>query len=476
MCEYAPGQSLEWLLASGPLSALEAAWVVREVADGLAGMHEHGLYHERINPDTIIITAAGNIKIVGFLLESELAPVHDHPMTDGTDPEAVDVADLGRLLYCTLVSRWPGGHAHGMASAPFDSEGQLLTPRQVRAGVSPALDTICDRILSPIPRYRETRLTTALDVVQALNQILGTADASQDLERRLHYPVPVVEMDDEPEPEPDPGTIGAMDTAAGLPLAPLADPDAPTGRIPVVSPDDEESTGPIQPLSPATPTEYDDEDEDSWVEVEKRSFFADGEVRRDPPRRWIPFLVLLTILVMVGSLIAVAMNLTPSERPAPPAAEPTRWAIVSARDFDPRGNDRQENPDTVPRAHDGNPDTAWTTVPYRNADMDKAPDGVGLIFDLGEVRQVSRVDLTLAGAGTSLAVRIPTSGADTLTEPPTTSMDQWRSIAEAKTAPAQITLTPNEPVRIRFVLVALTELPPDGPGFRGGIAEAVFLG
>lgn len=472
VCEYAPGHSLEWLLASGPLSALEAAWVVREVADGLAGMHEQGLYHERINPDTIIITAAGNIKIVGFLLESELAPVHDHPMTDGSDPEAVDVADLGRLLYCTLVSRWPGGHAHGMASAPFDSEGQLLTPRQVRAGVSPALDTICDRILSPTPRHRETRLTTAQDVVQALNQILGTADASQDLERRLHYPVPVVEMDDEPEPEADPETIAAIDTAAGLPLAPLADPDAPTGRIPVVTDADEETTGPIEPLSPVTPAE----DTDGWVAIEKRSFFSDGEVRRDPPRRWIPLLVLLTILVMVGSLIAVAMNLAPGQRTAPPPSEPTRWTIVSAQDFDPRGNDRQENPDTVPRAHDDNPDTAWTTVQYRNADMDKAPDGVGLIFDLGEVRQVSRADITLAGAGTSLAVRIPAQGADTLTEAPTTNMAQWRTIADANAAPAVVTLTPTEPVRTRFVLVALTELPSEGPGFRGGIAEAVFWG
>ena len=53
VCEYATGQSLELLLSHGPLSGLEAAWVVREVADALSGVHSLGLYHQRINPDTV---------------------------------------------------------------------------------------------------------------------------------------------------------------------------------------------------------------------------------------------------------------------------------------------------------------------------------------------------------------------------------------------------------------------------------------
>ena len=35
VCEYATGQSLEVLLSQAPLSGLEAAWVVREVADAV---------------------------------------------------------------------------------------------------------------------------------------------------------------------------------------------------------------------------------------------------------------------------------------------------------------------------------------------------------------------------------------------------------------------------------------------------------
>ena len=72
--EYALGQSLELILSQGPLSGLEAAWVTREVADALAGVHSLRLYHERINPDTVIITPDGNVKIVGLLIEAALRP------------------------------------------------------------------------------------------------------------------------------------------------------------------------------------------------------------------------------------------------------------------------------------------------------------------------------------------------------------------------------------------------------------------
>ena len=109
VCEYTTGQSLEMILSHAPLSGLEAAWVVREVADALAGVHSLGLYHQRINPDTVIITPTGNVKIVGLLIEAALRPA-DETLVHGADtPELVDVTDLGRLLYACLVSRWPGG-------------------------------------------------------------------------------------------------------------------------------------------------------------------------------------------------------------------------------------------------------------------------------------------------------------------------------------------------------------------------------
>ena len=65
-------------------------------------------------------------------------------------------------------------------------------PRQVKAGVSPSLDNVCDQILGDPPRHRMPRLTSAGAVVTALTKVLGPADASGDLERRLRQPVPRV--------------------------------------------------------------------------------------------------------------------------------------------------------------------------------------------------------------------------------------------------------------------------------------------
>ncbi|MDN5771742.1 MAG: murein biosynthesis integral membrane protein MurJ, partial [Microlunatus sp.] len=74
VCEYAAGRSLEVVLSHGPLSGLESAWVVREVADALSGVHGLGLYHQRINPDTVVLTPDGHVKIIGLLIEAALRP------------------------------------------------------------------------------------------------------------------------------------------------------------------------------------------------------------------------------------------------------------------------------------------------------------------------------------------------------------------------------------------------------------------
>ena len=67
-----------------------------------------------------------------------------------------------------------------------------MTPRQVRAGVPPALDNVCDQILGDPPRHHAPAITTAGGIVTALTKVLGGADAAPDLERRLHQPIPSV--------------------------------------------------------------------------------------------------------------------------------------------------------------------------------------------------------------------------------------------------------------------------------------------
>jgi putative peptidoglycan lipid II flippase len=434
--EYALGQSLELILSQGPLSGLEAAWVTRQVADALAGVHSLRLYHERINPDTVIITSDGNVKIVGLLIEAALRPPQSTAGYGVDSPEHVDVLDLGRLLYACLVCRWPGGPAYGLPDAPVIGH-RWATPRQVRAGVSPALDNLCDQILGDPPRHHAERISTANALVNALNKVLGPADASGDLERRLRQPAPRVS--DEPNaaaaaaPEPEPPTIPAAH--------------------------------PTTKLSSPVPT---------------------PPVPRPRPRRWIPLLVVLALLLVVGGVIAAlavsnrgstatsgSKASTQSSTSAAPTGQPgAKVAIADARDFDPQGDDQTENPQLVKLAYDGDPATGWRTVRYfDNPKLGGIKRGVGLMFDLGSAQPVRTVVVTLSGNGTNVELRVPKKNPETISSPPMSSDSRWRRVAKVSGAGTTATLTTAEPALTRYVLVYLTSLPKEGTDYRGGINE-----
>ena len=96
----------------------------------------------------------------------------------------------------------------GLSEVPTISATHM-SPAQVKAGVPRMLDTLCDRILNPTPRNRQTPITTARAIAQQLNAVLGQASAAPDLERRLRMPI-----------EPIRTTAGRLPAAA--PTAALA--------------------------------------------------------------------------------------------------------------------------------------------------------------------------------------------------------------------------------------------------------------
>jgi putative peptidoglycan lipid II flippase len=480
VCEYAVGQSLEIILSHGPLSGLESAWVVREVADALSGVHMLGLYHQRINPDTIIITPTGNVKIVGLLIEKTLRPAPPNVVHGADTPEKVDVLDLGRLLYATLVSRWPGGPAFSMPDAPAAGH-HWMTPRQVRAGVSPALDQVCDRILGDPPRHRAPLISTANDVVNALTKVLGPADASADLERRLRQPIPKVTAHQQ-RPQP---------------VSPLLDQS--TEQMAAVDLPDSRAGSPasvVSPTSPVSPSRM------AGVSSVTTAWSARSEadmptvIRNPPPpqrtppqtrghRRLAGLLIALLALVLTGGAIWGAVTL--DRRNAGSSAEdPTASAgasngtgvptqpvtIAGARDFDPQGDDRTENSEEVKFAIDGDPQTRWRTVKYiGNAKLGGIKRGVGLVLDLGTAQPVSNVTVSLSGTNTTVQVRVPDGDAATVNNPPMASDRRWRTVSEQDSAGRTATLAFDRTVTTRYVLVYLTSLPKDGDGYRGGIYE-----
>ncbi len=495
VCEYATGQSLEVLLSHAPLSGLEAAWVVREVADALSGVHGLGLHHRRINPENVIVTPSGNIKIVGLLIDAVLRPNRSTSVPGADTGELVDVADLGRLLYAALVSRWPGGPAYSLPAAPRLGR-RWMTPRQVRAGVSPALDNVCDQVLGDPPRHHAPQITTAHQLVRALTKVLGTADASSDLERRLHQPIPVVHHGPGRAPAADPDTgsppvsalldqpteeMTAVRPAAAGTAVPRTASRRPAAEAPVSRP---RST----PLAGAAGAGVTQVVAGGPGATARPATTASRPAPPQHPRRWIVVLLALCLVLVVAGTVSAqvlsrrlgsaaapsssaAAPSTPTAPTTTPSGEPVR--VVSARDFDPQGDTREENRAQVPLAIDGRDDTRWTTVTYKgNPRLGGIKRGVGLVLDLGEARQVGSVRLRLSGNGTDVELRVPAQDPATTSTAPMTSDKAWRGVAARSGAGSSVTLTPDQPVTTRFVLVYLTSLPREGSGYRGGIYEA----
>jgi putative peptidoglycan lipid II flippase len=494
VCEYATGQSLELLLSQGPLSALESAWVVREVADALAGVHSLGLHHQRLGPDTVIITPNGNLKIVGLLIEATLRPAAASVVHGADTPELVDVTDLGRLLYACLVGRWPGGPAYGLADAPVLGR-RWSTPRQVRAGVSPALDAVCDQILGDPPRHRAPALTTAHDVVVALTKVLGPADASADLERRVRQPVPLAG----PAAERVDVTTGAPPVSALLASPEPAGPQArgATPADPRGGPGDPRASGrnggAVDTGSGLRPTVVTTSLTGGRSPAARtpRPGGSSPRSRRRPPRRSVGVLLVLVLLLLCGTVVSAIvldqrLRATPGSAPSaaaptstgtsaepPPVATGAPLVITGAREFDPEGDDPSENPDEVAFAYDKDQKTRWRTSQYlRNPKLGGIKRGVGLVLDLGTAQPVRTVALTLSGTGTDVELRVPAEDPAAATTPPMGSDRDWRRVAKQTKAGDAATLTAEEPVTTRYVLVYLTSLPKEGEGYRGGIVEA----
>ncbi len=468
VCEYATGRSLEMILSHGPLSGLEAAWVVREVADALAGVHGLGLYHRRINPDTVIITPTGNVKIVGLLIEAALRPTRTGIVHGADTPELVDVTDLGRLLYATLVARWPGGPGFSLPDAPVVGQ-RWMTPRQVRAGVSPALDNVCDQILGDPPRHRAMPVTTAHGVVLALTKVLGSADAAGDLERRLKQPIPMVGARSD-----------RADRSTPQPVSSLLEQPAPAQRPQVVAAAGGPPTAVRAPVpKPAGQAAKSGSGQTTVIRPVHRP-------AQRGPRRWIGILLILAVLLIAAGVVA-AMVLdqrlasgpaaVPPAKPsastsAAPPAKPVKLTIVNARDFDPQATPPEENPAEVPLAYDGNLKTRWRTVQYLGTPkLGNLKRGVGLVVDLGSAQAVREVKLNLSGKGTSVEFRVPKNNPSQTQNPPMKSDSQWRTVASESKAGGTVTLTAKQSVTTRYVLVYLTSLPKEGTGYRGGIYE-----
>ncbi|MEU2389253.1 protein kinase family protein [Streptomyces sp. NPDC007369] len=415
------------VLASGPLEPHDAYQLVSQVSQAMAAAHREGLSHLRLTPSAILRTSTGQYRIRGLAVNAALRGI-----TSDT-PQRADTEAIGALLYAALTQRWPyENDAYGLSGLPKGVG--LLPPDQVRAGVHRGLGELAMRALAndgATASRQEPACTTPEELAKAVAAM-----------PRIRPPEPAFT----PPPEYQQttyqqGSYGRPPTRPGAPV---------THPIPVPPP---------PPLQSRT-----------------------GRVLK-----WGVAALLIAALGLGSWQLADTLldrlkdnsgsngsTTQPAETGDGKSTKQSKpLSISSAALF---GGDNKAG--DVPKAVDGKSSTTWITqVFYGHANFGNLPrysEGSGIIVDLGSVQEVTGIEAEMYAAGHTaeiLAAAPEATSAQSLS-------DFTQTLSKLVKTAKKLEAKPAEPVKTRFLLVHLTELPAsrDGDGYRGGISEIKVTG
>lgn len=413
--EWVAGESLEDLLADGPLDPGQGAEIIAQAAEALAVAHAAGVAHLCLNPNSLRWTAGGGVKIVGLGIDAALSGV------TADDPALADTLGLGRLLYAALTAHWPGGGWPSLPPAP-EMDGNLCSPRQVRAGVPTGIDDVACRVLFEHPGGGHPPVTTPAMLATALNRVV---------------PAPAA-----PPPVPHRGYATGTGPATVAPGQPYWQqdnvPPRRGGRDPV---DGRGSGGP-------------------------RVLAAVAAV-----------LVLVVIGVAVWAFSHNGSTPPPKAKQTHSASPSNTPATVlqpqSAVAYGPSssGGSGGDNPDQAGLAIDGSPSTGWNTDSYQGSPhFGNLYNGTGLMVDMGKSVNVSSVTVTFGTVpGTHVRVMVGNTATGTGSTPP----PGFTLLNKSSNAFGPVTFTGHSTASGRFILIWFTKLAPQS-GQSGQYQADVF--
>ncbi|MFD8207153.1 protein kinase family protein [Streptomyces sp. NPDC059695] len=414
--EWLPDSTeLTALLATGPLEPHDAYQLVSQVSQAMAAAHREGLAHLRLTPSAVLRSSTGQYRIRGLAVNAALRGI------TAERPQRNDTEAIGALLYAALTQRWPyDSDAYGLSGLPKGVG--LLPPDQVRAGVHRGLSEIAMRALAndgATASRQEPPCTTPDELARAVAAMPRVRPPEPEFTAPPEYQHTTYQQ----------GTYGRP-PARPMPTQPVVVPPPPlqsrTGRALKWA----VSALLIAALGLG-----------SWQ-------IADRLLKPEPKKE--------TPIVHPSA----------DEKPATPKP----IAIASADDFDPPpGGNGEEYPESVANAYDGDPSTFWHTKNYTTAQFGNLKTGVGIVLDLGSVQKVSSVDMSFVG---NTRVEVRTAPEDASSAP--TTAEGFTTQASGKDTEVKLKLT--KPVRTRYVLVWLTELPLTGGEYRGQLTEVKVMG
>jgi serine/threonine-protein kinase len=181
--ELIEGRSLRAVLAEGPLAVPEAVRVVREVARALARAHDKGIIHRDLKPDNVMVTTAGDVKVLDFGLAKRTEHAADpSQVVTGEDkilgtpsymsPEQAtgkaldarsDLFSLGVMFYELVTATRPFRGDTAMETAIAIARDEPPPPSALVPAIGSDLDRVILRCLRKLPGERYASAAELLD-------------------------------------------------------------------------------------------------------------------------------------------------------------------------------------------------------------------------------------------------------------------------------------------------------------------------
>ena len=189
--EYVAGPSLKaWLLARGPLDAIQAISVLSQVGSALVKSAQAGIVHRDIKPENLLVTPAGEVKVADFglarVLEDDLeltqqgmalgTPLYMSPEQAAGRPVDVrsDLYSLGATVYHLLAGQPPFSGPTSLAVALAHQREQPMPLAAFRPELPAGLGRIVEQLLAKRPEERCESPTELLQAVEAVELAIST--------------------------------------------------------------------------------------------------------------------------------------------------------------------------------------------------------------------------------------------------------------------------------------------------------------
>ncbi|GLZ09018.1 serine/threonine protein kinase [Actinomadura sp. NBRC 104412] len=468
--EWVVGETLEQMLGKGPLEPGRATTLLYEAAEAIAAAHEGGLAHLCLSPRDLVWTNGGTVKLLGVATDAVLGDRY------AEDPAQQDVRSLGGLLYAALTAHWPlDPDRSSLPAAPSnDAEGVPLPPRQVRAGVPLAVDSIVCRCLG-IEVPGQEPLTDPAALAKALRGVPRTplplfaglnthpAPPQRPASGQAQRPSSSSRQHEQPPPT-RPRQVNRhtrRPPTAGSPQRTV--PDPPGGRRPARHSQGRHSgaggrttqagsLGSGRPLSGGT----------GGLPGGNRALLGIAAAA-------------LTVIVGLGAW-AISRGDGP-DGGAPPSAKDTarqsqpstpQVTKLNVEDVSPaeesmNGRHDESIGERLGLVTDGDTRREWETQTYADVNFGNLAKGLGVLLDMGRPVQVSSVKVNVPEGGGTLQVKIGDGQ----------SPGSLTSAGREVTTPGETTITTTGRSSGRYVLVWFTKLPPSR---KGKISEITVLG